>query len=210
MNKNTCPGCGAPWNRKRCRSCGYEPFQEDPRPKKGPSGKRKTSPKKHPLLRFLLLLLLIYSLLPLLRNWGQRLEILEEANRSVTQEAVIPDAELLTLYQGEDLYIFTTEYDAAHLSDGLTLYIRNDSDRDLVLHTDGLSINGSAAAQQLYCKAYANAISKNRLRFETETESSEIQSVSFRVKAFDLAGNLHVTSDRITLGEDFQTEEPYF
>ena len=209
MNKNACPGCGAPWNGKRCRSCGYVPFREDPRPPKAPSAKRKRPQKKHPLLRFLLLLILIYSLIPILRNWGLKLEILEEANRSVTQEAVIPDAEFITLYQGEDLYIFM-EYDAAHLSDGLTLYIRNDSHRDLVLYTDALQINGKPAGQQMYCKSYANAISKNWLRFETETESSEILSVSFRLKAFDSAGNLHATSDRITLGEDSQAEEPYF
>lgn len=210
MNKNTCPGCGAPWNGRRCRSCGYEPFREDSRPRKKPSGKEKTPPKKHPLLGFLLLLFLIWSLMPLLRNWGQKLEVIEESNRTVTQEAVIPDAALLTLYYGENLHIFTSEYDAAHLSDGLTLYIRNDSDRDLVLQTEGLFLNGSTAEQQLYCKAYAKAISQNWLRFESETGSSGIQSVSFRLKAFDVAGSQIFTSDRIALGEAIQTEEPYF
>ena len=133
VNQNTCPGCGAPWNGKRCRSCGYEPFREEPRRRTAPSPKKKTTRKKRGFPGFLVLLVLIGAMIPILRDWGQKLEIMEEANRSVTQEAVIPDAELRTLYQGENLHIFTTEYDAAHLSDGLTLYIRNDSDRDLVL-----------------------------------------------------------------------------
>ena len=207
MNQNTCPGCGAPWNGKRCRSCGYEPFREEHRPRKKPSHKRKTHPKKHPFLGFLLLLFLIFSLMPLLRNWGQKLEIVEEANRSVTQEPVIPATDLLTLYSGENLQIFTTAYNAEDLSQGLTLYIQNNSDRDLVLHTEDLLINGSSADQQLYGKAYAKSISKNLLRFEA---SSEIQTVSFRLKAFDMAGSQLFTTDRIALGEDMDVEKPFF
>ena len=210
MNKNSCPGCGAAWNGRRCRSCGYVPFQEGPRQKDFPSKRDKKARKQHPLLGFLMLLALIQIMLPMLRNWGQKLEVIEEINRSVTQEAVIPDTKLLSLYQREDLQIFTTEYDAAHLSDGLTLYIRNNSHRDLVLQTDNLLINGNPAGQQLYCKATANTVSKNWFRFETESESSEIRSVSFRLQAFDMAGNPHFTSDLIALGEGSQTEEPYF
>lgn len=210
MNKNNCPGCGALWNGRRCRSCGYEPFREEPRRRSSPSPKSKKTRRKYPFLGFLLLLALIWTILPLLKKWGMELEVMEEINRSVTQEAVVPDAELLTLYYGENLHIFTTKYDAEHLSDGLTLYIQNSSDRDLVLHTDGLLINGSTAGQQLYCKAYANVIGTNLLRFVPETGASEIQSVSFRLKAFDIAGNQLFTSDRIALGEDAQTEESYF
>lgn len=207
VNQNTCPGCGAPWNGKRCRSCGYEPFREEPRRRTAPSPKKKTTRKKRGFPGFLVLLVLIGAMIPILRDWGQKLEIMEEANRSVTQEAVIPDAELRTLYQGNDLHIFTTEYDAAHLSDGLTLYIRNDSVRDLVLHTEDLLINSNSADQQLYGKAYAKSISKNLLRFEA---SSEILSVSFRLKAFDMAGSQLFTTDRITLGEDTDVEKPFF
>ena len=89
----------------------------------------------------------------------------------------------------------------------MTLYIRNDSVRDLVLHTEDLLINSNSADQQLYGKAYAKFISKNLLRFEA---SSEILSVSFRLKAFDIAGSQLFTTDRITLGEDTDVEKPFF
>ncbi len=216
MEKTTCPGCGAPWNGKHCRSCGYKLFLEEPHPKRSasasrerPAGKARKHRKKHPIIRFLLLLCLIYALMPTLRNWGLKLEETEENNRSVTQEAVIPDADLVTLYSDEELHIFTTEYDARHLSEGLTLYIQNDTNRDLTFHMDELLINGSTAGQALYCKANAGSTGKNWLRFDPGTGTSEIRSVSFRLQALDASGSQLMTTDRIILGEAAETAEPF-
>lgn len=103
MEKYTCPSCGTVFRGKRCRSCGYEHFSEQtghryhtqreeplvtdapvpkPIPAQKPLGRDKKTRKMHPLVRFLILLYLLYSLLPLLREWGLRLEMTEEANRS--------------------------------------------------------------------------------------------------------------------------------
>lgn len=76
-----CPGCGAGYNGRRCRRCGYEPFPEakpHATSAKVPVPRRKR--QKHPLIRFLILLLLIWSLLPLLRQWGHQLEAMEDSN----------------------------------------------------------------------------------------------------------------------------------
>lgn len=210
MEKTTCPGCGAPWNGKHCRSCGYEPFREEKRPRRVPSQNGKICRKNHPLLGFLILLALIAGMLPILRNWGWQLEAMEEHNRSVTQEAVVPDAELVTLYAGEALHVFTTEYDTQHLSDGLTLYIQNDTDQGLRFHVEALLIDGNPGDQELYCKADAKSTGRNWLRFDPGAESDEIHSVSFLLTAYDPAGSLLITTDRITLGRSTEPENPYF
>ena len=82
MNSTTCPGCGAACNGRRCRRCGYEPFPEAARRNSIPSGPvRKKEKRSYPLIRFLLLLYLIYALMPLLRNWGLKLEAMEDMAR---------------------------------------------------------------------------------------------------------------------------------
>ena len=83
MEHATCPGCGAAFQGKRCRSCGYEPFGEVTA---GKTAVRKPAPKKERkrfvLIRFLILLYLIYSLMPFFREWGLKLEAIEESNRN--------------------------------------------------------------------------------------------------------------------------------
>lgn len=82
MNRTKCPGCGKAYNGRRCRSCGYEPFLETTSRKTAPSAPaRKQEKRQYPLIRFLLLLYLIYSLMPLLRNWGLKLEAMEDMAR---------------------------------------------------------------------------------------------------------------------------------
>ena len=88
MGNPVCPGCGAGYNGKHCRRCGYRPFPED--------GRRKHSPapvipekkrRKHPLLGFLILLMLIAALMPLLRSWGLKLEAMEDSASHWATEA---------------------------------------------------------------------------------------------------------------------------
>ena len=82
MTRNTCPGCGAAYNGRRCRSCGYEPFPEAARQKTTPAAPaRKRKKHNYPLIRFLILLYLLYALMPLLRNWGLKLEAMEDMAR---------------------------------------------------------------------------------------------------------------------------------
>lgn len=210
MERKTCPGCGAPWGGKRCRSCGYEPFREEPRSGSAPSRNHKNPRKKHPLLGFLVLLALIWAMMPLLRNWGLKLETIENSHATRNRESAVSPEDVFTLYRNKDLHIFTTNYDAEHLTSSLTLYIQNNSDRDLLLRTDALLVNGDAVQQELYCKATAKSITKNWLRFDPGAGSSEIRSVAFRLNAYDGEGNLQITTDLILLGKAPDAAEPYF
>ena len=86
MKTRICPGCGAGYHGRRCRSCGFEPFPEVPGQKKPSPAETVPAPKgqrnRYPLLRFLILLYLIYALLPIFRNWGLKLEAMEENARN--------------------------------------------------------------------------------------------------------------------------------
>lgn len=82
MKNAVCPGCGAGYNGRRCRRCGYETFPEAAvRSTKPAAPITKKQRKKHPLIGFLILLYLIWSLLPLVKEWGLKLEAMEEAAR---------------------------------------------------------------------------------------------------------------------------------
>lgn len=214
MEKTTCPGCGSGFNGKRCRSCGYEPFGEV-RQVRTPAGKPpvtdvpgKKAPRKRrkrPLVRFFVLLYLIYSLMPMLRNWGFQLEAIEDRSISVTREPVVPEGSMVTLYQQDDIHIFTTAYDAEHFDQGLTLYVQNDSDQDLEIRSRELLINDLPQSREIFCKAGANAVGKNWLRFDLEdqdTGTPEIRSVAFRLEIFDTQGNCLLSTEQLTFRKD--------
>ena len=80
VKRHVCPGCGAAWNGRRCRSCGYKSFPNAVNAAPAVPVRKKEK-RTYPLLRFLLLLYLIYALMPLFRNWGLKLEAMEDAAR---------------------------------------------------------------------------------------------------------------------------------
>lgn len=89
MKNTTCPGCGAVYNGRRCRSCGYEHFHQAAA-KAVPVPVPRKERRKHPLLGFLILLLLIWALLPALRRWGLELEAMEEAHNTGYHSREVP------------------------------------------------------------------------------------------------------------------------
>lgn len=227
MGKMTCPSCGAPYNGKRCRSCNYEHFSEEiahgnhshkgeplvidtpvrkPIPRKDPFGCDKKTRKKHPLVRFLVLLALINSLMPMLRNWGLKLEAIEESHSTVTREPVVLPEDLMTLYQQEDIHIFTAKQDAQNLNDSLTIFVQNDSGEDITVQSSLLLIDNYVIQYgSLYCEAGAEAIGKTWLHLDDEelrkARILDIHSVSFRLEAYDEDYNTLFSTDLITLGE---------
>ena len=80
--------------------------------------------------------------------------------------------------------------------------------KDLLLFIDSLRVNGSDSRQQLYCKAAGQAVTRNRLRFDPETEPSEVHAVTFRLAVYDGQNNLLMTTETITLGEPKAAEKP--
>lgn len=169
MARYTCPSCGASYNGRRCRACFYENFSEEiphgahvhqgeplvidaparrPIPKKDPFGCDKPSrkpvfprreKKQRPFAGLLTIFLLIYSFLPLVRNWGLELEARETAAQ---MEMVLPE-DLVELFHQKPVTICLPQGELADLTDGIRLWIRNDSSRDLSVQLKQLSANGS-------------------------------------------------------------------
>ena len=98
MERNRCPGCGMPYNGRKCRNCLFQTVKTDltsdsigkkqNQASTGfPAGSRKAGPVLRSLLGFLVILALIALMLPTLRNWGMELEETERANSTVQSAA---------------------------------------------------------------------------------------------------------------------------
>ena len=87
MAKERCPGCGAPYNGRKCRRCLYQPATTATPSSVQPCQKSAVRQHKPSALRsllgFLILLILIGLLLPILRNWGTDLKATAESNAAV-------------------------------------------------------------------------------------------------------------------------------
>ena len=87
MAREHCPGCGAPYNGRKCRHCLYQPMTANAtaaRPRTEPAARQNKSPALRSLLGFVILLILIGLLLPILRNWGADLKTTAESNAAVS------------------------------------------------------------------------------------------------------------------------------
>ena len=98
MERNRCPGCGMPYNGRKCRNCLFQTVKTDLTSdsigKKQnwasagfQTGRRKARPVLRSLLGFLVILALIALMLPSLRNWGMELEEMERTNSTVQSAA---------------------------------------------------------------------------------------------------------------------------
>ena len=89
MERNRCPGCGMPYNGRKCRNCLFQPVKTDltfvsagKKTASQANGKKQKSVLRS-LLGFLVILALIALMLPSLRNWGMELEEMERTNSTV-------------------------------------------------------------------------------------------------------------------------------
>lgn len=165
MARYTCPGCGAPYNGRKCRVCCYEHFSEEithgnhthkgeplvidtpvrrPIPKKDPFGcekkPRKREKKGNPLVRFFTLLYIIYALLPMVRNWGLELERREQA-------APEPVPAVLVAIHEEDgitISVPADQLSSPHWEKGLQIWVENRREEDLTVGTRYVTVNGFA------------------------------------------------------------------
>lgn len=88
MTRERCPGCGAPYNGKKCRACFFQPVETDishgnrkEKHKLPLSGKQKRQPSViRAMVGFLIILLLIALLLPAVREFGENLETIEASH----------------------------------------------------------------------------------------------------------------------------------
>lgn len=210
MDRFSCPSCGCSYNGKRCRKCGYTHFSEEirhgnhthhgeplvidsparrPFPRKDPSDCEKKTRKKHPLIRFLVLLFLINSLIPVLRNWGLRLEEMEKrpaALISAQPEPILLPENMVIFHQEADITIFTTPEQLTH-PDNFCLYVHNESSMSVTVSASEIQVNGIAMPHTgLVCKARPGEIGKGWLEPDAiEWETAGIQQV--HSLSFDLA-----------------------
>ena len=210
MKKMTCPSCGVPYNGKRCRSCNYEHFSEEiahgnhshrgeplvvdaparkPIPKKNPFDCDRKTRKKHPLLRFFVLLALINSMMPMLRNWGLELEAMEDRSAAVTTakpEPVLVPENMVILHREAGVTIFTTP-EAFADPNQFVLFVHNESDMSVTAASGDIRVNGiDLPHAALVCKARPGEIGKGWLEVDVgEWENAGIQEI--QTLTFDLA-----------------------
>ena len=226
MGKITCPSCGAPYNGKRCRSCNYEHFSEEiahgnhthkgeplvidspvrkPVPKKDPFGCDRKIRRKHPLVRFLILLYLIYSLMPLFRDWGLKLEAMEESRSavSVQPEPVLAPENMVILHREDGITLFTTPEQFADLND-FCLYVHNESGMKVTASAGEIRVNGSMLPHaSVVCSARPGEIGKGWLEVDvSEWEAAgirDIRTLSFELTVLRQDGRIGFETGEICL-----------
>ncbi len=229
MKKNTCPSCGAGFNGRRCRHCGYEQFTEEiahgnhshrgeplvidapvrkPIPRKNPFGCDKKKRSKHPLVRFFLLLTLINALMPMLRNWGLQLEAMEESRSPAVlqSEPVLLPENMVIFHREEGITIFTTPEQFAR-PDDFSLYVHNESPMAVTVSAGEIHVNGIALPHAaLVCKARSGEIGRGWLEpdlREWETAGiREIRTLSFQLTVLGQDGRVRFHTDEICLSAE--------
>lgn len=213
MARDICPSCGSPYNGRKCRECLYEHFSEEiahgshvhtgeplvidaparrPIRRKDPFGCEKKTRRQNPLARFALLLTLIYSLLPMLRNWGLDLMAREQAARPAASiqaepEPLLSAEDMVILHQSSDITIFTSQEDLVDFSDGFCLYVQNDSSLNVTVSAGDIAIDGvSMPHSSLVCRAGANAIGKGWLELDAQ-DLKNAGTVKYRTLSLNLA-----------------------
>lgn len=138
MAENRCPGCGAPYNGRKCRICLYtsmetnlsrnaKPVSPAPRPKQKRSAVGS-------MVGFLLILVLIAIVLPFARNFGRKLEAIDAANR--TPEPIPGNSAVL--FQQEDITVLVPKQDTS----GISLWFYNHGKEDIMVVCKDIAING--------------------------------------------------------------------
>ena len=232
MAGSFCPSCGASWNGRRCQACNYEHFSEEivhgghfhkgeplivdtpvrkPIPRKDPFDcdrqTRKTIfPRKtkrpRPFVGLLTIFLLIYSTLPLIRNWGLELEAREKALR---MEMELPE-DLVALHEEGPVSIFTQPRYLTEFPDsGLRIWLKNDlkaSDiyiTDLYVMADGFVLPNAG----LYVEASADTYGMGTLYLDGDNLKDagirQVRELSFVLECLNDDYTTLFVTDPITI-----------
>ena len=237
MAKYICPSCGARYNGKKCRECFYEHFTEEiahgghthageplvidapvrrPVPRKDPFGcppkRKKAARQKKPLLRFLVLLFAIYSLLPMIRNWGLDLERREAA--LVQPEMEIP-SDLVTLWEEGPITIsIQPRYLENFAAEDPRIWVHNELNKmDVSVRTRYVMVNGFVLPTSgLYVDAAGGLYGMGTLYlYEEELHDAnidQIRELKIVLEAVDEDYTVLFVTDPITLSADGRPVEP--
>ena len=194
MARLMCPCCGKPYNGKKCDECLYEAFGDvevhnhahgtygvpasqtwgTDIPEKKPvvvSAPRQTNRRRSAnsgkRLLPIFLIPIISIVVSLLFELVVGIFVLSDAlDGFFTEEVPAPEppAECFTLYQEDDITIFTPWQPNTPIEDDLTVFVENNSGQDVVVHSSMAAVNGIMAGDVLfYCEAEAGAIGSGTL-----------------------------------------------
>lgn len=214
MPRYDCPSCGQPFNGKKCRSCGYETFNEEiahrlhvhkgeplvihdttrrPIPTADPFGcppkpKKKTKVKNKKWTWIIVLLLILWFLTPVIeaaKSLGSDLsDYFSYVSSSGTQE--ISEEEQL-LYADDNIRVTTSWNMEDGFTNDLPLTIYNDSKKSIRVSDKNLTING------YLMDCYAS------MTTEIKPGRSESADLYLNTNALDYCGISNVTSYEFNL-----------
>lgn len=240
MARYTCPSCGVSWNGKRCRACNYEHFSEEiahgghihrgeplvidapvrkPIPKKDPFGcdertRKGAFPrrekKQRPFAGLLTIFLLIYSFLPLVRNWGLELEAREE----VRMEQTLPE-DLVTLYEEGPVTISTQPRYTIEFPDaGLRLWVENElRNQDVYVTAKYVMADGFVLPDSiLYVEGSAGAYGMGTLYLDGDNLKdagiTQVRELTFVLECMDESHTVLFETDPITITREVPAQHP--
>lgn len=209
MARNICPSCGSAYNGRKCRSCLYEHFTEEiahgshthrgeplvidapvrrPVKQKDPFGCEKKTRKKRPLAGLVVILAILNSLLPMIRNWGLELEARERAHIAPEPMPIPKDGQVL--YEDSEIRIVARWRDGEDFVWDFPVYVENKSDRDISVTAEDIRINGYVMQYSyLYCEAAAGYTELGIFVFDEQDKVNAgilaVEEISFRLDITD-------------------------
>lgn len=169
MARNTCPGCGAPYNGKKCRICLYMSMETDiSRSEKNVSAQKAAAQKqKQPktavssILGFVIILALVAAVMPSLRSWSRKLDAIDATKR--TPEPIPGNPTVL--YQHEPITVLVPKQDSTIIS----LWFFNHSKEDTIVICRNITLNGYRM-EDIFLSVYVpadSAVKSTLLELET-------------------------------------------
>lgn len=192
-----CPGCGGPYNGKKCRSCYYETFTDeascevhshagahvsvdlDEKPAKirprSDDARRYRQPEKRPvspirILKWVVSLLVTFNfLIPL--AVGLVMELADSFDNSMApaMEPVAIPEESAVLYANSDGLTVYAHWRGQQMQSEIPIYVQNDTGYDLVVSVQDVILEDFLMNDaSLYCEARDGSISMDTLYMTAE------------------------------------------
>lgn len=214
MARPICPSCGKPYNGKRCKNCLYECFSEElshglhthaGEPLVVDAPVRKPIAHKDPLvcdrrtkkataLPLILILVAVIAGTSILSAVVQSIHapVLESANSVVESpepESLPSDCETV-LYAENGITVLTDWKDGQAYTDGFTIALRNDSDRDLTVYARQVIVNDCLMDRSRFnCRVSKGNTGQGTFSLDDEELAysgiGTVQSLSVSLLAYD-------------------------
>ena len=217
MAQRRCPGCGAPYNGKKCRDCLYTPFTaaeyrthyEEIRP--APvrqaipvkSRRRPARTRKRRLGCFGIIAAVIFLnvVLGILSAAFDAISHTLAEEPWIQPEPVAMPEDALVLYEDQELLVALDWDGTGTIAEDLRVYVQNTGDTDMVVCTDGVAINGCMTGGAFfYCEAAAEAVSMGTLWLD----EYELENLGIREAAnMEMYIDIYASRDYEMVADDY-------